>query len=302
MISIESCTLCPRNCNVNRSNGKKGFCGCDDKLYVARAALHMWEEPCISGENGSGTVFFSGCPLKCVFCQNSNIASCKAGKEISIERLAEIFLELQKKGANNINLVTPTHYVLHIVESLKIAKKNGLNIPVVYNSGGYEKVETLKMLEGLIDIYLPDMKYFDDKPAIKYSKAKNYFQYAKVALEEMYRQVGAPEFDETTGLMKKGIIVRHLVLPNNIEDSKKVIKYIFDSYGNNVFMSIMSQYTPMKELVEKGEYPEISKKLEFAEYDKLVDYAIDLGVENAFIQEDDVAETSFIPDFNCEGV
>lgn len=287
---------------MNRSEGEKGFCGCDDKLYVARAALHMWEEPCISGENGSGTVFFSGCPLKCVFCQNGSIANVGVGKEITIERLAKIFIELQENGANNINLVTPTHYVLHIVEALKLAKRDGLIIPIVYNTGGYEKEDTLKLLDGLVDIYLPDMKYYSNEPALKYSKAKDYFQVASKAISEMYRQVGKPRFDEATGMMKKGIIVRHLVLPENIEDSKMVIKYLFEKYGHNIYMSIMSQYTPMESLRKSGEFVELHKKLDFAEYDKLIDYAIELGVENAFIQEEDVATESFIPDFNCEGV
>ncbi len=297
-----SCTLCPRECKVNRSEGEKGFCGCDDRLYVARAALHMWEEPCISGKNGSGTVFFSGCPLKCVFCQNGNIADASVGKEITIERLAEIFMELQEKGANNINLVTPTHYVLHIVEALRQAKKNGLTIPVVYNTGGYEKVETIRLLQGLVDIYLPDMKYYSNQLAIKYSRAKDYFETAGAALREMYRQVGKPQFDDVTGMMKKGIIVRHLVLPGNRDDSKRVIEYLFEKYGHNIYMSIMSQYTPMESLKLSGKFPELNEKLDFEEYDEIVDYAIELGVENAFIQEDDVATESFIPEFNCEGV
>lgn len=300
-MTLEKCTLCPRECKVNRSEGKKGYCGCNDKLYVARAALHMWEEPCISGEEGSGTVFFSGCTLRCVYCQNANIARGNAGKEISVERLSDIFLELQEKGANNINLVTPSHYVLHIIEALKIAKKKGLIIPIVYNTSGYEKVETLKMLEGLVDVYLPDLKYFFSEQAVRYSYAENYFEYASKAIEEMYRQVGSFVFDER-GLMKRGIIIRHLVLPNNIEESKKIISYIYEKYGNNVFMSIMSQYTPMNELVQSNKYPEISTKLSKKEYDEVVDFAIGLGVENAFIQEDDVATESFIPEFNCEGV
>ncbi len=302
MIDLKSCTLCPRECKVDRSNGVKGYCGYDDKLYVARAALHMWEEPCISGENGSGTVFFSGCPLRCVFCQNGNIANTSIGKEITIERLVKIFLELQEKGANNINLVTPTHYTLHILEALKLAKERGLKIPVVYNTSGYEKVETLKMLEGLVDIYLPDMKYYSNELAKKYSRTDDYFEMAANALKEMYRQVGTFKFDESTGMMKKGIIVRHLVLPGNIEDSKKVIKYLFDNYGHNIYMSIMSQYTPMEAIKLLNDYSELHNKLDFDEYDKLLDYAIDLGVENAFIQEEDVAKESFIPDFNCEGV
>ena len=296
-----SCTLCPRECKVNRNNGEKGFCGCSDELYVARAALHMWEEPCISGENGSGTVFFSGCTLKCVFCQNSNIADVSVGKAISVDRLSEIFIELQNKGAHNINLVTPTHYTYHVIEALKLAKNNGLVIPIVYNTSGYEKVETIKKLQGLIDVYLPDMKYYSDIPAKKYSNANNYFHIAKEALREMYEQVGPARFDDT-GIMTKGIIVRHLVLPNNIEDSKKVVKYIYETYGDNIYMSIMSQYTPTAKVKERMDISELHQKIDFDKYEEVVDYAIEIGMENAFIQEDDVADESFIPDFNCEGV
>ncbi len=302
LYNLTECRLCPRECKVNRAAGQSGFCGCDNRLLVARAALHMWEEPCISGESGSGTVFFSGCPLRCVFCQNGNIADCTVGKEITIERLSEIFLELQNKGANNINLVTPTHYTLHIAEALKSAKTKGLTIPVVYNTGGYEKVDTLRRLEGLVDIYLPDMKYMNPVLAKCYSHAEDYFRYAQEALAEMYRQVGQPVFDEETGLMKKGIIVRHLVLPGNTEDSKSIIKYLYEKYGDNIYMSIMSQYTPMKSLCENGIYPELARKLSEAEYDEVIDYAIEIGVENAFIQEGDPADESFIPDFNYEGV
>ena len=295
------CNLCPRSCNVDRTK-EAGYCGETENLRISRAALHMWEEPCISGENGSGTVFFSGCPLKCVFCQNSNIADASVGKEITVERLSEIFIELQEKGAHNINLVTPTHYTLHIVEALNRAKAKGLVLPIVYNTGGYEKVETLMLLDGLVDIYLPDIKYYSDELAIKYSKAKAYFKISSEALQEMYRQVGKPQFDEDTGMMKKGIIARHLVLPGNIEDSKKVVKYLFEEYGHNIYMSIMSQYTPMERMRASGQFPELCEKLDFDEYDSLIDYAIELGVENAFIQEEDVATESFIPDFNCEGV
>ncbi|MBP3338193.1 MAG: radical SAM protein [Lachnospiraceae bacterium] len=296
------CVLCPRECQVDRASGKIGYCGCDDKIYVARAALHMWEEPCISGTSGSGTVFFSGCSLKCVFCQNYSIANCDKGKEITVERLSEIFIELQNKGANNINLVTAGHYIIQVAKAIKIAKNNGLNVPVVYNSSGYEKVESLKMLEGLVDIYLPDMKYFDDDLAYKYSNAKGYVDVAKSAIAEMYRQVGKNDFDENTGLLKSGVIVRHLVLPGNVNDSKKVIEYLYNEYGNNIYMSIMSQYTPMKHILESDKFPELKKKIDMDEYDKLIDFAIDIGVENAFIQEEDVAMESFVPDFNCEGV
>ena len=310
MIDLESklseCTLCPRACKVNRIQGIRGFCGCDARLLAARAALHMWEEPCISGENGSGAVFFSGCQLRCIFCQNSKIADGTIAKEISVRRLSEIFLELQNKGAYNINLVTPTHYAGHIINALYLAKAAGLSIPVVYNSSGYEKVETLKLLDGLVDVYLPDMKYLDEKIALKYSKAADYPKIAMQAIEEMFRQTGNPVFDEKNGIMKKGMIVRHLVLPGNTEDSKKVIKYLYEKYGNNIYLSIMSQYTPMKAFLEdekyKAIYPELGRKLSGREYDEVVDYAIELGVENAFIQEGDTADESFIPEFDYLGL
>ena len=295
------CRLCPRECMADRTIGNKGFCGCDNKLYVALAALHFWEEPCISGEKGSGTVFFSGCTLKCVYCQNGEIANCNVGKEITVERLSQIFLELMEKGAHNINLVTPTHYTLHIIDALKIAKEKGLSIPVVYNTSGYEKVQTLKMLSGLVDIYLPDFKYFSRDLSKRYSNAENYFEYAEKAIAEMYRQVGAAVFDDN-GIMKKGVIVRHLVLPNHSDDSIKIIEYLYNTYGDNIYLSIMNQYTPMPSLCEGGKYPELSQKLSKKEYERVLEYAIDLGVENAFIQEGETASESFIPNFNYEGV
>lgn len=291
------CYLCPRKCGADR-NVHKGFCGMPDTVYVARAALHMWEEPCISGEEGSGTVFFTGCTLRCVFCQNYDIAAGSIGKEVTIKRLAEIFIELQEKSANNINLVTPTHYVPQIVQALKIAKKSGLKIPVVYNTSGYETVENLKLLDGLVDVYLPDFKYMSGELAAKYSRAADYPEVAKRALEEMYRQTGPAVFD-SRGMMTKGIIVRHLILPGYIEDSKKIIAYLYFTYIDNVFMSIMNQYTPLSHVAG---YPEINRKVTKTEYDEVVDYAIDLGVECAFIQEDDTAEESFIPKFDFEGV
>ena len=303
-----ACTLCPRECGADRLHGVHGRCGCDSDIYVARAALHMWEEPCISGERGSGTVFFSGCPLGCVFCQNSNIANAKVGKRISVERLSEIFLEQQERGANNINLVTPTHYIPQIAEALDLSRQQGMKLPVVYNSGGYEKVEALKLLDGLVDVYLPDMKYMSSELAKKYSKAADYPEIAKGALAEMFRQVGKPVFepeisatDDDSLIMKRGMIVRHLVLPGCTEDSKAVVKYLYDTYGDDIYLSIMSQYTPMPELLPGGRlnapYPELGRCVTKREYDAVVDYAIDLGVENAFIQEGDVAKDSFIPDF-----
>lgn len=294
---LSECKLCGRNCGVNRNQGKKGFCGCDDKLLVARAALHPWEEPVISGENGSGTVFFSGCSLGCVFCQNHNIATRVVGKEISIDRLVEIFFELKEKGAHNINLVTPTHYIPHIVKALKIAKDRGLNLPIVYNTSSYENVESLKLLEGLVDIYLPDCKYYDSQLSKKYSGALDYYEVASKAIAEMFRQVGEPVFDGD--LLMKGVVIRHLIMPGCIEDSKKIIKNLYNVYANRVYYSIMNQYTPLEWIKD---YPEINRKLTDEEYDEVVDYAIDLGVENGFIQEGETASESFIPEFDCGGV
>lgn len=319
---MENCMLCPRECGVNRKKGEMGVCGQTAAIKAARAALHMWEEPCISGQNGSGTVFFSGCNLGCVFCQNHNIATGKAGIEISIERLAEIFLELQEKGANNINLVTAGHFVPQVVEALKQAKQQGLFLPIVYNTSSYEKVETLRLLDGYVDIYLPDLKYVDSAISSRYSHAADYFTYASAAIAEMVRQAGEPEFvfertaDEKKKvfyaaeyqerseageslLMKKGVIVRHLVMPGCVEDSKRVISYLLKTYGNQIFISIMNQYTPLPQC---REYPELSRRVTEAEYDAVVDYAIELGIENGFIQEGDVAEESFIPEFDGEGI
>jgi putative pyruvate formate lyase activating enzyme len=268
------------------------------ELVVARAALHMWEEPCISGENGSGTVFFSGCAMGCVYCQNHNIAKGLAGKKITIERLAEIFMELQEKKANNINLVTPSHYVLQIVDAIQRAREKGLTIPIVYNCSGYEKVETLQLLKGYIDIYLPDFKYMDGMIAKKYSNCEDYYEVAAKAIDEMVKQVGEPEFDEQ-GIMKKGVIVRHLTLPGYLEDSKNILRYLYETYGNTIYISIMNQFTPLSTVEH---YPEINRRITEKEYDELVDYAIDLGVENGFIQEGETASDSFIPEFNEEGV
>ena len=292
------CNLCPRECNVDRGLGKIGFCKVPNHIKVARAALHFWEEPCISGEEGSGTVFFSGCNLRCVYCQNRKIAEGIYGKEITVDRLAAIFLELQEKGANNINLVTPSHYVLEIVKALKMAKAQGLSVPVVYNSSAYEKVEILSLLEGYVDVYLPDFKYMDALLSKKYSGAKDYSDVAKEALKEMVRQVGEARFDER-GILTNGVVVRHLVLPGYTEDSKKIIKYLYETYGNHIYISILSQFTPLKGL---NAYPELNRKLTEEEYDEVVDYAIEIGVENGFIQEGDVAEESFIPDFDGQGV
>jgi len=295
---LNNCTLCPRNCKVNRNNNELGFCGMTKDIVVARAGLHFWEEPIISGEKGSGTVFFSGCNLKCIFCQNFNISTNNFGKTISINRLSEIFLELQDQGAHNINLVTPTHFVPQIIEALKISKTNGLNIPVVYNSSGYENVETIKLLNGYIDIYLPDFKYFDNTFAKKYSKCTNYFEYSSKALDEMIKQVGNPIFDEN-GMLLKGVIVRHMLIPGLLKDSKKIISYLVENYNDDIFISIMNQYTPANNL---NKYPEIDKIVDKNDYEELIDYAIDIGIKNGFMQEGKTQKTSFIPEFDTSGV
>ena len=297
--NVMGCRLCPRECNVDREQGKTGYCGVGATLRVARAALHKWEEPCICGDAGSGTVFFSGCPLKCVYCQNHTIAIGQAGTDITTERLCKIFLELQEKGACNINLVTPTHYIPQIIPALQQAKSNGLRLPVVYNTGSYEKVETLRLLEGLIDIYLPDLKYVSSRLSARYSNAPNYFETAKAAIAEMFRQTGSPVIDPSSDLMKRGVIVRHLMLPGQFADSRRVVKYLYQTYQDQVFISIMSQYTPVASF---SAMPELNRRVSHKEYNALVAYCIALGIENGFIQEGDTASESFIPPFDGEGV
>ena len=292
-----NCNLCPRNCNVDRSENK-GYCGQTDIIKVARASLHMWEEPCISGERGSGTVFFSGCGLRCVFCQNFDIAKGDTGKEITVERLAEIFCELKEKGAHNINLVTGDHFVPEIIKALDIAKANGMDLPIVFNTSSYINKETLKCLENYVDIYLADFKYFDNETAKKYSNAENYLQVAKTAIEEMVSQKGTPVYDDE-GMMTKGVIVRHLLMPGYLQESKAIIRYVYEEYGERVVLSIMNQYTPLKQ-VEK--YPEINRKVSDAEYESLINYAISIGLKEAYVQEGETAEESFIPPFDLEGV
>lgn len=271
-----------------------GFCKAPSDIYIARASLHHWEEPCISGENGSGTVFFSFCPLKCVFCQNYSLSHENKGTKISTKELASIFLSLQSQKAHNINLVTPTHYSLQILDALKIAKANGLTIPIVYNTSGYENVETLKMLDGYIDVYLPDFKYFSNELSKKYSGVSNYFEVATDALKEMFRQVGEFSIDEN-GIIKRGMIVRHLILPGCTEDSKAVTQHVYDLFRDKIYISIMNQYTPLPHV---SNYPEINRKVTDEEYDDVIDFALSLGIENAFIQEGDTAKESFIPDFD----
>ena len=295
---LSDCTLCPRHCHVNRLLGQAGYCG-QTTLKAARASLHMWEEPCISGTAGSGTVFFSGCNLRCIFCQNYHIALGEAGREISPKHLAEIFLSLQAQGANNINLVTPTHFVPQILLALQSAKEHGLTIPIVYNSSGYESTETLRLLEGYVDIYLPDFKYMDPSLSLKYSHAQDYFTKAKEALAEMVRQAGSPVFDPATGLMKRGVIVRHLLLPGHTKDSKKILRYLHTTYGNQIFISIMNQYTPLPQVKE---LPELNRRVSPAEYERVLDFALRIGIENGFFQEGETASDSFIPEFDERGL
>lgn len=294
---LKSCTLCPRRCGTDRESGKVGFCGADDKIKIARCDLHFWEEPCISGKNGSGTVFFSHCPMRCVYCQNHKISHLGVGKTVSVYGLADCFLTLFKKGANNINLVTPTHYVPQIIDAVAIARKKGLTLPIIYNSSGYENAETIKMLDGTIDVYLPDLKYFDDRYAIRYSGAKNYFKIASSAIDEMFSQVGKCVFDEN-GIIKRGVIVRHLMLPHLLFDSKKIIDYLFKTYGDDIFISIMNQYTPLKTLPK--DFPELNETISKRYYNSLIDYALSLGIKNAYIQDGETAKESFIPEFSGE--
>ncbi len=291
------CRLCPRMCGANRKVGEIGVCRAGSSVVAARASLHLWEEPCLSGERGSGTVFFSGCPLKCVFCQNSEISAKLHGKEIDSDRLCRIFFELREKGAHNINLVSPTPYIPEIAMAIKLAKKQGLDIPTVYNSSGYELTESLKRLDGLVDIYLPDFKYMSPALAKKYSNAEDYPERAAAAINEMVRQQSSPKF--LGGMMKRGVIVRHLVLPGQVDDSKAVIKHLHDTYGDKIYISIMSQYTPVGELAE---FPELCRTLSEAEYDEVVDFAIDIGVTNGFIQDGAAATDSFIPVFDGRGI
>lgn len=298
MNKYENCLLCPRKCGINRSTGQTGVCGVSSEIKVARAALHYWEEPCISGKRGSGAVFFSGCSLHCVFCQNREISDGKAGKVISKERLSDIFMELADKGANNINLVTPGQYIPDIVWAVNDAKSRGMKLPIIYNTSGYENVTELKLLEGIVDVYLPDFKYMDSTLSARYSRAKDYPSVAKQALSEMVRQQPDVVIDDATGLIQKGVIVRQLLLPGHVNDAKAVLKYLYDTYHDHVYISMMSQFTP----IALKDYPEINRTVTRREYERLVDYALKIGITNAFIQEGDVANDSFIPAFDCEGV
>ena len=293
---ISKCEICPRKCKVNRYE-KKGYCRCDDKVRIALVSKHYFEEPCISGRNGSGTIFFSNCNLNCIFCQNHDISQGGKGIDVTVERLAEIMLEQQERGANNINLVTPTMYVEQIIKAIDIAKEGGLNIPIVYNTNGYEEVETIKKLNGYIDIYLPDFKYFTNELAIKYSKAPNYFEKVTFALLEMQSQ-----FDEYVfygEIMKKGMIVRHLVLPNHIQNSKNLLKWIKENLRKDIYVSVMAQYFPTYKAV--GDEL-IGRKLSFSEYRKIEQYFYGLDIKNGYIQDLGKHEEEFVPDFNMDNV
>lgn len=345
---LSNCTLCPRMCHADRLQGQRGFCNETSSIMAARAALHMWEEPCISGETGSGAVFFSGCNMHCVFCQNYEIAHDEIHKEISSERLSEIFLELQEQKACNINLVTPTHFVPQIIMAIERARLNGLVLPILYNTSGYENVDTIKKLDGLIDIYLPDCKYFDKNLSMKYSTCPDYFEKTIPAISEMVRQTGSPRFfapnvhpakpdanqagelssaeyndyidylydsydndspsdtscDDSSGdysgpLMKSGVIVRHLVLPGSIDDSKKVIEKLISLFGKDIYLSIMNQYTPMP---HSSDFEELSHKVSSSDYDMLLDFAIEKGLENGFFQGSSTSQKSFIPAFDFKGL
>lgn len=292
MKDLERCNVCPRHCNVNRTNNELGFCQSNDQIKIANYSLHMWEEPCISNTNGSGTIFFSYCNLRCIYCQNYQISRLHKGKIITKEELIDIMLHLQKLKAHNINLVTPTHYSTILKEVIPIAKEKGLHIPIIYNTSSYEEVDSLKKLNGLIDVYLPDLKYYSDTLAKKYSNCDDYFNIATKAIDEMYKQVGKVEIENN--LIKKGVIVRHLVLPGHTTEAKRIIKYLYDTYQDNIFISIMNQYTP----VNKTKYPNLNRSLTAKEYDSVIDYAYSIGVRNAFVQEGNTVDTSFIPVFS----
>ena len=291
---LKKCEICPHKCKVDRTNNKIGICKSKDTVKIAKFSLHKYEEPCVSGKNGSGTVFFSNCNLKCVFCQNYEISQLGKGTEIAIEQLANIFIKLQEMKANNINLVSPTSYAVQIIEAIKIAKNNGLEIPIIYNSNGYENIDTIRLLNGYIDIYLPDLKYADDELAKKYSKIDNYFEIATNAIIEMYKQVGGVVLDEN-GLIKKGVIVRHLILPNNIENSKKVLNWINENLSKDIFVSIMAQYFPTYKSIEEID---LNRKLNRKEYERIIKYFDKLNIENGYIQEIEENEKKYVPDWN----
>lgn len=288
----EKCSLCARECLVNRKAGERGFCGMTDKIHIARADLHAWEEPPISGERGSGTVFFSGCSLGCIYCQNRQISRNEVGREVSESELADIFIELEKKGAHNVNLVTPTHFVPGIISAVATARERGLSVPIVYNTSSYEKIETVEMLRGTVDVWLPDLKYYRETTADKYSSAPNLPRVSREAIEKMTEMAGEPQFD-SNGIMVRGVIVRILLLPGHLAEAKLNVKYLYERFGDKIYVSLMSQYTPF------GDMPKpLDRRVTVAEYDELVSYALKLGVKNAFVQQRESASESFIPPFD----
>ena len=288
---LEKCEICPHKCGINRYNNEVGRCKSKDTIKIALYSIHDFEEPCISGKNGSGTVFFSNCNMNCVFCQNFEISQLGKGKEITIKELADIFIKQQEKDVENINLVTPTSYAYQIIEAIKIARNKGLRIPIVYNTNGYENIETIKALDGYVDIYLPDLKYFENDLALKYSKVNNYFETATKAIKEMIKQVGTSHFD-SNGIMKKGVLIRHMVLPNYIENSKKVLKWIKQNLPNNIYVSIMAQYFPTYKAKEDEK---INRKLTREEWNEIEDFVQEIGIENGFIQELGEHEEEYVP-------
>lgn len=294
MKELEKCEICPHKCKVNRALGNRGRCRCNDKIKIALASIHNYEEPCISGKNGSGTIFFSNCNLKCIYCQNYEISQLDKGKEITIDHLAEIFINQQNKNVNNINLVTPTMYVPQIIEAIKIARNKGLKIPIIYNSNGYENVETIKMLDGYIDVYLPDLKYYSNEIAKKYSKIDNYFSNAVSAIKEMQKQVGNPIFNED-GIIQKGVIIRHLILPSHILNTKKILKYIKENFDENTYISVMAQYFPTYKAKDDDK---INRKISKKEYKEVEEYLYLLNLKNGYIQELGEHEEEYVPNFD----
>ncbi len=295
---LSKCEICPRKCKVNRLEGTKGFCKCDDKIRIALVSSHYFEEPCISGKEGSGTIFFSNCNLACVYCQNYEVSQEGKGKEVSIERLSEIMLEQQARGVNNINLVTGTMYIYQIIEAIKIAKSKGLTIPIVYNTSGYETIETIKDLEGIVDIYLPDLKYYSDELALKYSNCPNYFEYATKAIKEMINQIGENEFNDK-GIMTKGVIIRHLILPNHVQNSKNILKWIKDNLPHNTYVSVMAQYFP----TNKAKSIEgINRKINTKEYKEIENYLYTLGLDEGYMQDLGEHEEEYVPNFDFRNI
>lgn len=295
-MDMQNCTLCPRLCHADRTKSF-GFCHASDKVDIALVSLHQWEEPCLSGTNGAGTVFFSHCSMRCIFCQNHEISTEGKGITVSTKRLSQIFLEQQARSAHCLDLVTPTHYLPQIIEALDIAKKNGLNIPVVYNTSGYERPEIIEQLRNYVDIFLPDFKYYFKETAQAYSHAPNYPEIVKKAIASMYKIVGKPQFKD--GIMQKGMIIRHLVLPWHYKESMEIVKYIWETYHDDVYLSLMNQYTPM---YKAKNHPKLKRKLTTFEYDKVIDFTLDLGLKNCYIQQGKTATTKFVPNFNGDNV